>query len=241
MFKVCKKLVTDEKEYQSSICNFAVIMHLKDYYSILKLEPSATIPEIKKAYRKLALQFHPDKNQQDTYAAAQFSEIKEAYEVLTNPSKKGYYLQQRWYDQSIGKRKTQDIITPVNVLKQVLELEKYVSTLDVFRMDKEGLQHYILELIPASTIEELKKFNEPDTNREIITTILKAMRPLTQIYTVPIIGQLEKLAGDDEAARTAATNFIKKNAQKSRREKYSLLIIIITTFILCLLIWLAGR
>jgi molecular chaperone DnaJ len=216
-------------------------MHLKDYYTILKLEPSATVPEIKKAYRKLALQYHPDKNQHDPYAAAYFSEIKEACEVLTNPSKKEYYLQQRWYDQSIGKRKKQDIITPVTVLKQILELEKYVSTLDVFRMDKAGLQQYILELLPDSTIEELKKFDEPETNRQIITFILKAMRPLPQLYTKSIILQLEKLTGDDESARAAITIFIGKTAQKSRREKYSLLIIIAATFILCLLIWLAGR
>jgi curved DNA-binding protein CbpA len=216
-------------------------MHLKDYYSILKLEPSASLPEIKKAYRKLALQFHPDKNQQDPYAAAQFSEIKKAYEVLTNPSKKEYYLQQRWYDQSIGKRKTKDIITPVTILKQALELEKYVSTLDVFRMDKEGLQQYMLEILSDSNIEALKKFNEPDTNREIITTILKAMRPLPQLYTVPVISPLKKLAGEDESARAAVITFIQKTAKKSRREKYSLIIIILATLILCLLIWLAGR
>ena len=113
-------------------------MHLKDYYQLLGLQPSATLPEIKKAYRRLALQYHPDKNQNDPYATAQFTAIKEAYEVLTNPAKKEYYLQQRWYEQSIGKRKKEAVITPVAVLLQSLELEKYVSTIDVFRLDKEG-------------------------------------------------------------------------------------------------------
>ena len=172
-------------------------MHLKDYYSILQLEPSATIPEIKKAYRKLAQQYHPDKNQNNPYSSAQFTEIKEAYEVLTNPAKKEYYLQQRWYNQSIGKRKKQDVITPVTILKQALELEKYVSTLDVFRMDKEGLKEYILGLLPNSTIELLKKFNEPETTRQIIVTTLKAMHPLPKVFTGPIITQLEKLSSGD--------------------------------------------
>ncbi len=156
-------------------------MHLKDYYSILELEPSATLVEIKKAYRKLALQFHPDKNNNDPYAAAQFTEIKEAYEVLTNPSKKEYYLQQRWYDQSIGKRKKQDVITPVTILLQSLELERYVSTLDVFRMDKEGLKQYILGLLPDSTIEQLKKFNETETNRAIISSYPESHGSFTKI------------------------------------------------------------
>ncbi len=215
-------------------------MHLKDYYTILKLEPSATIPEIKKAYRKLALQYHPDKNPNDPYAAVQFTEIKEAYEVLTNPAKKECYLQQRWYNKSMGKRKTQDIITPVTVLLQALELEKYVASLDVFRMDKEGLQQYILGLLPDSTIEQLKKFDEPETNRQIITTIIKAMHPLPQTYTCAVITQLEKASTADEIAIAAIATFIQKTGKKSRREKYSLIIIIASTIILCLLIYLAG-
>ena len=216
-------------------------MHLKDYYSILELEPSATLIEIKKAYRKLALQFHPDKNNNDPYASAQFTEIKEAYEVLTNPSKKEYYLQQRWYDQSIGKRKKQDIITPVTILLQSLELERYVSTLDVFRMDKEGLKQYILGLLSDSTIEQLKKFNETETNRAIIAAILKAMSPLPKGYTNDILTQLKKISDNDEVSNQSLENFDKKAAKKNRREKYSLIFIIAATIILCLLIYLAGR
>ena len=216
-------------------------MHLKDYYQLLELEPSATLSEIKKSYRRLALQYHPDKNNNDPYASAQFTAIKEAYEVLSDPSKKEYYLQQRWYDQSIGKRKTQDVITPVTVLKQALELEKYISTLDVFRMDKGGLQQYILGLIPDATIEQLKKFNEPDINRQLITTILKAMQPLPPLYVKDIIEQLNKLAGSDETARQQLTSFTERTAKKNRREKYSLVIIIAATAFLCLLIYLAGR
>lgn len=216
-------------------------MHLKDYYSTLKLEPSATLMEIKKAYRKLAQQYHPDKNNNDPYAAAQFSEIKEAYEVLTNPAKKEYYLQQRWYEQSIGKRKKQETITPVNILLQSLELERYVSNLDVFRMNKEGLKQYILGLLPDSTIEQLKKFSEPETNREIIKAILKSMAPLPKLYTNNILSQLYKLSGDDEISNRELENFKNKVEKKARREKFSLIIIIAVTIILCLLIYLAGR
>jgi DnaJ-domain-containing protein 1 len=216
-------------------------MHLKDYYRILELEASANLVEIKKAYRKLALQYHPDKNNNDPYATAQFSEIKEAYEVLTNPSKKEYYLQQRWYDQSIGKRKTQDVITPVTILLQALELERYVSVLDVFRMDKEGLKQYILSLLADSTIEQLKKFNETEITRQINTVILKTMTPLPKLYTKDIITQLYKLSGDDVICNRELENFSEKTVKKSRREKYSLIIIITATIILCLLIYLAGR
>lgn len=216
-------------------------MHLKDYYSILEIEASATIADIKKAYRKLAQLHHPDKNNNDPYASARFAEIKEAYEVLTNPAKKDYYLQQRWYNQSIGKRKRQDVITPVTVLKQALELERYVAGLDVFRMDKQGLKEFILGLLPDDTIEKLKAFNEPTTCVEIISTVIKAMHPLPKAYTDEIVGQLQKLAVNDEPALQQINSFVQKNAIRHRREKYSLIVIIFVTVFLCLLIYLAGH
>lgn len=216
-------------------------MHLKDYYGILELETSATQQEIKKAYRQLALRYHPDKNPGDAYATSQFTEIKEAYEVLTNPAKKENYLQQRWYNQSKGKRTMQKIITPVTVLKQSLELERYVSHLDVFRMDKEGLKKHILDLIPDEIIERLHTFNEPETNRQIISTLLKAISSLPHLYTTTISTQLKKLSRGDETAEQMITGFVQKKEIINRRDKYSLIIIIAITVIICMLIYLAGR
>lgn len=216
-------------------------MHLKDYYGILELAPSASLPEIKKAYRRLALQWHPDKNQTDPYAAARFAEVKEAYEVLTDPLKKEYYLQQRWYNQSIGKRRTQDLITPVTILRQALELERYVAKLDVFRLDKRGLQQYILELLPDNTIAQLQSFNEPETIREIISLVLRSLYPLPAGQRNEIIAQLQKLAATDEASRRLIHEFIDRAGKKHRRDKYSLIIIISVTVLLCLLIWLSAR
>ena len=216
-------------------------MHLKDYYAILEIETSASATEIKKSYRRLAQQFHPDKNQADPYAVAQFHQIKEAYEVLTNPSRKEYYLQQRWYNQSIGKKKTQDAITPVTVLKQSLELEKYVSTLDTFRMDKEGLEQYILELLSNDTINKLKQFNEPDTSSQIVQITLRTINVLPPHYSKTVLSQLQVLAESNENSLRQIQSIVIKTNKKHQREKYSLLIIIGITIILCLLIFLAGR
>lgn len=216
-------------------------MHIKDYYKLLELEPSATLPEIKKAYRRLALLHHPDKNNNDPYAAAQFSDIKEAYEILTNPSKKEKYLQQRWYNQSTGSRKTQDVITPVSVLKQALELERYASKLDVFRMDKEGLRDYILELLSPTTIGQLKEFNEPAITRQIIDTIIRSANHLQEQQAIPIAERLRQLAGNDTSLHEQINIFAGKHRSRQQREKYNFLIILIATILICLLIWIAGR
>ena len=63
----------------------------KDYYAALGLEKGASDEEIKKAFRKLAIKYHPDKNQGDKEAENKFKEINEAYQVLSDPEKKERY------------------------------------------------------------------------------------------------------------------------------------------------------
>ena len=63
----------------------------KDYYQTLGVSKSASPEEIKKTYRKLALKYHPDRNQGDKGAEAKFKDISEAYAVLSDPEKKKQY------------------------------------------------------------------------------------------------------------------------------------------------------
>jgi DnaJ family protein C protein 7 len=63
----------------------------KDYYKILNIEKDANDSEIKKAYRRLAIQTHPDKNPDDPQAEERFKDVGEAYETLSDPEKRERY------------------------------------------------------------------------------------------------------------------------------------------------------
>jgi molecular chaperone DnaJ len=68
-------------------------MAKRDYYDILEVQKNASDDEIKKAYRKMAIKFHPDKNPGDKAAEEKFKEAAEAYEVLSNAEKRQRYNQ----------------------------------------------------------------------------------------------------------------------------------------------------
>lgn len=65
----------------------------RDYYEVLGVDRNAPDAEIKKAYRKLAKQYHPDVNKDDKTAESKFKEVNEAYEILSDPQKKARYDQ----------------------------------------------------------------------------------------------------------------------------------------------------
>ncbi|WP_156509116.1 DnaJ domain-containing protein, partial [Oleiphilus sp. HI0132] len=68
-------------------------MSKRDYYEVLGIERSADAKEVKKAYRRLAMKYHPDRNPDDAQAEEKFKEATEAYEILSDEQKRGAYDQ----------------------------------------------------------------------------------------------------------------------------------------------------
>src|SRR5258706_9132465 len=83
----------------------------RDYYEILGVSKTASAEEIKKAYRKTAIQFHPDKNPGDKAAEEKFKEAAEAYEVLSDEQKRATYdrVGHGGFREGVGFRSTDDI------------------------------------------------------------------------------------------------------------------------------------
>ncbi|MET0393253.1 MAG: J domain-containing protein [Chitinophagaceae bacterium] len=215
-------------------------MSLKDHYTILELPPSASTDEVKKAYRRLAHQYHPDKRGNDPYAAAQFTAIKEAYETLTNPVKKDHYLQQRWYARSIGKKVNPDILTPVVLLKQLLELEQYTRRLDEHRMDTEGLYQYLSHLLSGETIAMLNGFGDRDINKQVVLLVLTIGRLLPWHFVPGLTDRLQKIITDDVLVKDRITHFSRQKKQDHYWETRKVWVVLLIVVLLCLGIFMIA-
>jgi hypothetical protein len=213
---------------------------LKDHYRTLGLPPSATQAEIKKAYRRLARDLHPDKTQDDPYAKEKFHAVKEAYETLTNPQKKQDYLQQRWYYQAVGQKMNSTVLTPETMLQQSLELEKYIRSLDHYRMDREGLAKQMAEWLGDDRIRILNGFNDPKANDLIVASVLRCIEPLGEKQEQPLLASLRKLrvspAGD---AAILAFETSRKYAHSWDRHKTWLMLLLVLA--ICLMIFFFAQ
>src|SRR2546430_1064804 len=89
----------------------------RDYYEVLGVGRSATEEEVKRAYRKLAVQFHPDKNPDDPHAEEKFKELGEAYDVLMDPDKRAAYDRFGHVDFFTFRRHVPAVTAPVRLLK----------------------------------------------------------------------------------------------------------------------------
>ncbi len=125
-------------------------MPKRDYYTILNVSPNASFDEIKKAYRQLALKYHPDKCSGNKVTAAKFQEISEAYEVLCDEAKRERYDQIRPhnsrnygnYDVVFGQDGTEMVLIPAgdfvmgNNTGEEDESPTHSVYLDEFLMDR---------------------------------------------------------------------------------------------------------
>ena len=215
---------------------------LKDYYRILDITPQATPKDIKKSYRKLAMQYHPDKHDEDHVAGAHFREIQEAYDTLTDPYKKEAYLQQRWYEQSMGRKMTGSApLTSSTILRDAISLEKYISTLDPFRIDKEGLLGYIQKLLSDDAIDILLSENEPDLMSNITDILIKSGKVFTLSQAEKLALLLHKISTKSSAECIAIQHYLSEKTKEASRDRWKMPIILIVTVLLCLLIYLAGK
>jgi curved DNA-binding protein CbpA len=211
---------------------------VKDYYKILGLPTTASLHEIKRSFRQLAQQYHPDKHGGSHMAAAQFREIQEAYKTLSDPKKREAYHYQRWYVRSTGKSFTSAPLTPSQILQECRLLQQYVASMNIFHLRYDAVSLHIRELLTDNAIGILHEHNNTTINREIIQSVLTAALPLPKKFFVPIAERLLQLAGDDATTRSFIQQTLTNKKQRHVWDKYKWVLMLVIT---ALIVWLIYR
>lgn len=210
-------------------------MAIKDYYQILGLPPQANIQDIKRAFRKKAMQWHPDLNPNSPAATAQFREIQEAYSVLSDPIQREKYHQQRWANKATGKSYAPiKDLTPYGFLLKVLELDKYMSRQDPFRTDREGLCAYIQQLLNEEQLEILKKHQDLSLNKRLVQLLLHSARILAYPQVQVLAPLLIEL---DEEQAPEVNRWLKNSKYDQWWGRYKGLIALLIAVLICWFIY----
>ncbi|KGO94983.1 DnaJ domain-containing protein [Flavobacterium subsaxonicum] len=170
---------------------------MKDYYKILGVKHSASQAEIKKAYRLLAVAYHPDKNNGDKASEDRFKEISESYIIL------GDFAKRNAYDYTAGHQKNyrgQNIEagkpTPITYLLLFKRIKDKVLHANG-NVDKNNLFKVVDDLLTDDTIGFLIRVQDIATNNLIIDEILTCCIFLEGSLKASLYIKLKKLANGD--------------------------------------------
>ena len=213
---------------------------MKDYYYFLGVSENATDEDIKKAYRKLSLKYHPDKNENDDFFAQRFRELQEAYEVLIDAERRKLYDQQWNASQKSMRFNTPPVIRTFHANKiRVQKGEQIIVKWHVVNADVVKILPFGLEKSFGERILTINEFREGKfqmilhaTNTALNKTVVKGIT-IEQVFE----SDKEKIMNDVEEL------FRRPIPQRMRPQKPSkgmAVIITIAIIVMCIYMLIKG-
>ena len=180
-----------------------------DFYRVLGVSRDASDDAIKKAYRKLVLQHHPDRNPDSTQAEAKIREINEAYEVVGDQEKRRNYDRLTWGDEAI-RDEAADPAVILDEMEQKLFDEGRKEVFAVLMKDVKRVKSE-LAVIRARTVadqgydtfkEEIIRERAPEVMEELVTAEMEGRKQrLIEVATEMLLSQGVTKRGDDSGVR----------------------------------------
>jgi curved DNA-binding protein CbpA len=209
---------------------------IKDYYRILNIKSSASPAEIKNAYRKMAMAYHPDRNPNDALAEAVFTDVAEAYQILSDEEARKQYNYERYLT---AKQEYQRPAETIDILIQrMAQINKQTKNADPFRLNKDALLYSIKQLLPDD-IGLLLQTNET-LLRQFLEMICNAAEHLSSYQTNQLIALLQPLYNKNEWLQQRLTGSLFQQRKDERWQKNKIVLAVVLAIILCIIIFFAA-
>lgn len=202
-------------------------MQQKNYYQILQVGTNCNADAIKKAYRKLALELHPDVNKTDETAAQKFTIIKEAYDVLSNPEKRSKFHEAFFFTS------LEQLPNSVQeLLIKTKDLEVYINNSNVFKID-----YVLIELQLQNILTQNQDLIKNSTNTIDKEQLAKSIFSIFEVLPYNALLQFNVFI------ETLFSNYnqhylllLKRKKQAQLWEKYAAVFAVLITIGLCIMI-----
>lgn len=197
----------------------------KNYYQILGLPTTCSDDEIKKAYRKLAIKFHPDKNSNDKYFEERFKELQEAYDVLSDPTKRRDYdirfakkTEQSTRTKSTDTKREQGT-TPESLATDIEAAFRKLKWAESEQINYTELLKYIDSILNDNLVTQLLKIGDIKSNERIVDAISGLFKFLVKNDIKKYMPLLVKLSGANNELITKLHKIEKEEIRKEETAK----------------------
>ncbi len=208
----------------------------KDYYRILNVRPSAPVGEIKIAYRKLAMKYHPDRNPGDVLAAAVFTDVAEAYKTLGDPEARKQYNYERYLTAEQEYQRPAETIE--TLIPRINKINQQIPNTDPFRLNKDALLYAVKQLLPDNF--DLLLHTNDNLLKQFLELIFMVAKHLSSYQTKQLTALLQPLYLKNEWLQQKLDSLLKQQQKEEQWEKNKIVIAVIVAVILCILIFLAA-
>lgn len=209
----------------------------KDYYAILGVTPLSTPDEVRRSYRRLAKEWHPDRKGGDPGATLRFHELREAYQTLTDPVRKDAWLQERWYLRSMGmKTEERRAEQPAELLKACIAYEQELSMMDPHRIDAGAILSRMRSMLTRDASEMLLQDKDPAIREGVCRRLLQCGRHFEPMAAEELARLLEPLTATDGRLSDAVARYLSRSRRAHALQRVRIPLLLLATALACLLI-----